>query len=64
MTRRGLLYDPTVPDPAVLDIDGLDYLATGWAADLADTPAPGHKAGCMFADYDVPAAVCACQPPL
>lgn len=64
MTRNGVLYDPTVPDPAVLDIDGLDFYATGWAADLADTPAPGHKPGCMWAEYGVDTAYCPCQPPL
>jgi hypothetical protein len=65
MTHKGLLYDPTVPDPAVLDIDGFDYLATGWAADLAGPPpAPGsHKPGCRLADLRLDDA-CACQPPL
>lgn len=65
MTLTGLgLYDPSIPDPAVLDIDGHDYLATGWAAALDPIPAPGHQATCRLAQYGTPAEVCACQPPL
>jgi hypothetical protein len=66
MTPTGLgLYDPTAPDDVVLDIDGHDYMADGWAARYdTTTPPPRHKAGCTFATYGVPAVVCACQPPL
>jgi hypothetical protein len=64
MTLTGILYDPTVPDPAVLTVDGPDYYATGWAAQLDQIPAPGHKAGCMFARLGADRAYCACQPPL
>jgi hypothetical protein len=64
VTLTGLLYDPTRPDPAVLDIDGPDYYATGWAAALDPIPAPGHRAGCMWAEYGVDTAYCPCQPPL
>jgi hypothetical protein len=62
VTRRGLLFDPTRPDPVVLTIDGPDYLATGWAADL-DGPPSKHRPGCRFADLDL-ADACACQPAL
>lgn len=62
MTRRGVLYDPTVPDPAVLDIDGPEFYATGWAAGLEAT-GHHHVPGCRFADLDLQDA-CACQPPL
>lgn len=61
MTRRGLLYDPTVPDLAVLDIDGPEFLATGWAKGLEVTG--HHVPGCHLADLDLQDA-CACQPPL
>jgi hypothetical protein len=64
MTLTGLAYDPTVPDDAVLTIEGPDYYASGWAAALDPIPAPGHKPGCMWADYGIPAPVCTCQPPL
>jgi hypothetical protein len=64
VTRGGLLFDPAVPDPAVLDIDGPDYLATGWAADLDPMPARGHLPGCHFAALGVDRAYCPCQPPL
>lgn len=65
MTRGGVLYDPTRPDDVVLMIDGADYLATGWAAELDPTPAPGHKDGCWAARYGFPADICnACQPAL
>lgn len=62
MTRGGLLFDPTVPDDAVLDINSADYLATGWAAEL-DGPPSRHRPGCRFADLDL-ADACACQPAL
>lgn len=61
MTRRGLLYDPTVPDPAVLDIDGPEFYATGWATGLEATGK--HAPGCSLADLDLQDA-CLCQPPL
>lgn len=64
MTITGLAYDPTKPDPAVLDIDGPEFYATDWAADLDPIPAPGHEPGCRFALFGVNAAYCACQPPL
>lgn len=54
-------------DDAVLAIDGFDYYAAGWAepAELARSPlamtVPTHHAGCQFAEYEVPAEVCACN---
>ncbi|NUP46166.1 MAG: hypothetical protein HOW97_02460 [Catenulispora sp.] len=65
MTRRGILYDPAKPDMAVLDIEGPEFLATGWAADLdGPPPRPGsHRPGCRFADLRLDDA-CPCQPPL
>lgn len=62
MTRAGVLYDPTTPDPVVLTIDGPDFYATGWAADLDGPPSP-HQPGCRFADIALGDA-CACQPAL
>jgi hypothetical protein len=64
MTRDAILrgYDPTQPDLVVLDIDGPDYYATGWAAGL--DPAPGHQPDCMWAGYGVHISYCPCQPPL
>lgn len=64
MTRAGVLYDPTTPDPVVLTIDGPDFYATGWAADLDLIPAPGHRVGCRYAALGIDAAYCACQPAL
>lgn len=65
MTLIGLAYDPTRPDPAVLDIDGPEFYAAGWAADLDPIPAPGHEPDCWAARYGFPLAVCnTCQPPL
>jgi hypothetical protein len=65
MTRDAILrpYNPGVPDPAVLDIDGPDYYAAGWAASLDPIPAPGHREGCRFAHLGVDIAYCPCQPP-
>jgi hypothetical protein len=65
MTLTGILYDPTVPDDAVLTVDGPDYYATGWAAQLdGPAPAPGsHQPRCRLADLRLEDA-CACQPPL
>lgn len=64
MTITGLLYNPALPDDAVLTIDGPDYLATGWAAALDPTPAPGHRPGCHWAVLGIDRAWCTCQPPL
>jgi len=63
MTLTGLLYDRTLPDDAVLTIDGPDYYAGGWAKGLDGQPAV-HRPGCLLAPEGVPAPVCACQPPL
>ena len=54
-------------DDAVLDIDGWDFLAAGWAEPLGlqRTPlaitVPAHRAGCFFAEYEVPPEVCPCN---
>lgn len=64
MTVAGLLYDPTMPDPAVLDIEGPEFYATGWAEALDPIPAPGHQPDCRFAALGVDHAYCPCQPPL
>ncbi len=61
MTPLGITFDPTVPDPVVLTLDGPDYYAGGWARGLDDQPAT-HRDGCQLADF--PAPICACQPPL
>lgn len=61
MTAAGLLYDPSHPDPAVLDIDGYEFYATGWASGLEAVGR--HTPGCILADLDLQDA-CACQPPL
>lgn len=64
MTITGLLYNPALPDDAVLDIDGPEFYATDWAAALEQIPAPGHRAGCHFATLGTDVAYCACQPAL
>lgn len=65
MTVDGITYDPTRPDPVVLDIDGPDFLATGWAAALDQIPAPGHRPDCWAARYGFPVEACnTCRPPL
>lgn len=60
MTVTGLIYDPTQPDPAVLDIDGPEFLATGWATGL-EPGVPQCKPGCVLTEYRLGDA-CACQP--
>ncbi|MET9222417.1 hypothetical protein ABZX65_27135 [Streptomyces sp. NPDC003300] len=61
MTVDGLLYNPTIPDPAVLTIDGPEFYATDWAAGL--DPISRHIPGCYLGDLGLQDA-CACQPPL
>lgn len=63
MTVDGILFDPARLDDALLDIDGFDYHATGWAAAYGEGIFR-HVDGCHWAPYGVPAAVCTCQPPL
>jgi hypothetical protein len=65
VTHAGLAYDPTMPDPVVLDIDGPEFYADGWAAFLDPIPAPGHQPACWYGTHGFPAEVCpTCQPPL
>lgn len=53
MTRAGVLYRPArKPHPGTTDQAS------------ADRKAPAHRPGCLFAAYDMPPAICACQPPL
>lgn len=55
-------YSPVAVDSVVLSIDGADFLADGWAANLTAI-ASGCKPGCTLAEFGLGDA-CACQPPL
>lgn len=53
MTRAGVLYRPAhKPNSRIAD------------QAPADRKTPAHRPGCLFAAYDMPPAICACQPPL
>lgn len=54
-------------DDAVLLVDGFDLHVEGWATSLAPPWTPpnpsllNHRAGCGFAEYEVPPEICSCN---